>query len=176
MSFDEAQDIVTKFGNNLIELGEFHTKQLLQKQSGKQVLYSLPIEELKHSKWQIQIALAITVAEYVVLLKTEPSDQNRGILIAASSSCRDLAWFTRKPAFFPAKETDSFGLRHCEDALETYWWWRECCERSLQAGTEGSESDSDCPSTQTLIQYWDDVDYNVSSLLNRSVLRAIRQT
>jgi hypothetical protein len=78
MSFDVAQDIVTKFGNNLIELGEFHQKQVLQKRSGQQVLYSLSIEKLKHSKWQIQIALAITVAEYVVRLKIEPSDQNRG--------------------------------------------------------------------------------------------------
>jgi hypothetical protein len=81
-------------------------------ETGKQVLYSLPIEKLKHSKWQIQIALAIAVAEYVIRVKTDSSDQNRGILIAASSGCQDLAWFTRKPAFFPTKETDSEGLRN----------------------------------------------------------------
>jgi len=70
MSFDEAQDIVTKFGNNLIELGEFHQKQVLQKQSGQQVLYSLSIEKLKHSKWQIQIALAISVRTERLLEET----------------------------------------------------------------------------------------------------------
>ena len=177
MPFDEAQDIVAKFGDNVIELAEFHRKQVAQMQGGQQrVLYSLPIEQLKHSKWQIQIALAVTVAEYVIRVKTDPSNQNRGVLNAASSSCQYLAWFTRKPAFFPVIETDSEGLRKWLDGDPFYWWWRELCERSLKANAGDLKSGSVWPTAPALIQYWDNFDYNISGLLNRSALIAIRQT
>jgi len=181
MPLDEAEDIIEKFGDNLIELGEFHRKQILEMQPGRlqpgeRVLYSLPIEKLKHSKWQIQIALAVTVAEYVVRVKTDPSNGNRGILNAASSSCQDLAWFTRKPAFFPVRETDIEGIRKWQDGRSAYWWWQELCERSLNANAGEPEPAGIWPSAQALIQYWDDADYNLSALLNMSLLRAIRQT
>jgi hypothetical protein len=55
-------------------------------------------------------------------------------------------------------------------------WWQELCERCLKANAGDLESENIWPSGQALIQYWDDVDYNISTLLNRSLLRAIRQT
>jgi hypothetical protein len=134
MPFSEAQKIALKFADNLVELGESRREQVLKKQRGQPVLWSLPINRLKHSKWQIQIALAITVAEYVVRLATEPSDEANKIQGAAMSGLADLAWFTRQLAYFPPQKKD----RHFDnlEVLSICVWWRNLCEKSLKTCSE----------------------------------------
>jgi hypothetical protein len=173
MPFSEAQGIALKFADNLVELGEFRRKQVLQKRRGQPVLWSLPINHLKHSKWQIQIALAITVAEYVARLIIEPSDEARDIQGAAMNGCAELAWFTRQSVYFPPQKND----RHFDslEVLSVCRWWRDLCEKCVKTCLKVELTD-DAISEQVLTQYWDDVDYNISALLNQSLFRAIRQT
>jgi hypothetical protein len=121
MPFYQAKDIAADFGNRVVELMESNRQYLGE---GKTPL--LPVERLTHTKQQIQIALAIVIAEYVVKLAIQPSNEIRGILGAAASSSGELAWFIRHPE----DRRDYFGILIGSQNL--YYSWQRSCERCLK--------------------------------------------
>ena len=176
MPCDEARQIVATFAENMLQLADFQRQQLRQPRNNEPLLWSLPVEQLKHSKWQIQIAFAIAVADLVVRSRVERSEQVRHLLIVTSRGCAELGWFTCKPAFVPLQKSDPPGLLSCDDADWKYAWWKGLCERCFDAGAGEPRPEMVWPSEQALIQYWHDVDFNLSLLLNENVLRETRAT
>ena len=122
------------------------------------------------------MALAVAIAEFVIRSKTVASNQTVEILTAMCTTCQELAWFTRRPVFIPLKETDSLGLLNYGAADGIYFWWKDLCERCLKEGAGEPVSVANWPSEQALTQYWQDADHNLSALLNRPLLVAIRET
>jgi|SRR5208282_3598553 len=119
------------------------------------------------------MALAIVIAEYIVKLAIQPSNEIRGVLGAAASSSGELALFVGHPE----DRRDYFGIQMGSENL--YFSWQRLCERCLkEIAGESPESDKTIrwPSEQALVKYWQTIDRFVPDLLNYPTLIAIRET
>ena len=94
MPFHEAKKIAAAFGNLVVELSD--TKRHTLEDVERKAPYSLPLDRLLHSKQQIQTALAIVIAEFVVKLAVRPSEQARTIMNAAVMASGELQYFSRR--------------------------------------------------------------------------------
>jgi len=180
MPFGEARVIVAEFGERVQEFYETRRRQGRSELEGAKPI-SFPLARLRHSKWQIQIAIAVVIAEYVVRLQVVPNDDHvRRILEIAYVTPQELAWFTREPIFFPIKESDPrAGLRTCYQSDVVYWEFQTECVRFIReiAGCHSESGESvPRPSNEALIKYWKKVDEQIPSLLIHPVLKAVRET
>jgi hypothetical protein len=173
MPFYKAEKIAADFGNQVVELVEYITECKHQRGVPEGPTSTLPVERLKHSKHEIQIALAIVIAEYVVKLAVQPSNQVRGILAAAPTSSAKLELFTRQPI----DGRENFVIECASENL--YFSWERLCEHCLKE-TAGELPESvkatPWPSKQALVTYWQAVDRLIPDLLNEPTLVAIRET
>jgi hypothetical protein len=176
MPFYEAKEIAADFGNSVVEFGKFVNESFDQEPQP----LSLPVNHLKHSKWQIQIALAVVIAEYVIYSTLKPSDHTRKILDAARGISGELANFTREPAFVPIKKGDPhyWGFLSAGEAIWIYLEWQKKCEHCLiEIAGQPPELNKAFrwPSEQASIKYWQAIDGFLSELLNNPTLIDIRE-
>jgi hypothetical protein len=172
LSLCQAEAIVSAFGDSVIQLADFRKRQLLDKAPA---VWTLPLQQLRHSKWNIQVGLAIIVANLVCRRRARPSESTSQLLRAASQSCKELAWFTREPAVLPVTESSPLGIRLSWDADAIYESWTKFCEARLDFHVEMHGSDANLTRiVQT--EYWSTVDGQMPEFMANRVLEAIRET
>jgi hypothetical protein len=179
MPFSEARVIVAEFGERVQEFYETRRRQSRSELEGATPI-SFPLARLCHSKWQIQIAIAVVIAEYVVRLQVVPNDDHvRRILEIAYVTPQELAWFTREPVFFPIAECDPrVGFRTCYQCDEVYEKFQRTCSRCFGklVGQRPKIGATVWPMNTALAQYWKAIDRLIPDLLANPLLKAVRET
>lgn len=179
MPFSEARVIVAEFGERVQEFYETRRRQgRLELEGAKPI--SFPLARLCHSKWQIQIAIAVVIAEYVVRLQVVPNDDHvRRILEIAYVTPQELAWFTREPVFFPIAECDPrVGFRTFYQCNEVYEKYQRTCVRCFGklVGQRPKIGATIWPMNAALAQYWKAIDRLIPTILTHPALKAVRET
>ena len=148
----EAREIASAFGILVAELAD--TARYSFDDHRKGLPYSLPLERLRHTKFQIQTALAIVIADLTAELVADPVEQVKAFLNATVECSGDLQYFSRQP------------LRNQggDDSVYVFAAWVKTCKRCL------AESGGD------LDVYWRTIDRLIPGLLSDPVLAVARET
>jgi hypothetical protein len=158
----EAREIAAAFGLLVAELNDVKRYNLEDRRRG--LPFSLPLERLKHSKLQIQTAIAIVIADLLVeIRKGGTSNELNYILTAAITTPGDLKFFRREP----------IGLEGQDNSMYVFADWRRRCEECLSKICAASNKSTD--SELVLAEYWCKIDAMVPYLLQDPVLVRARQ-
>lgn len=163
MTIESARAIAADYGDSIMELND--PKRLV---TTKTQMTSLPREHLRHSKEDIQTALAITIADLVVSGGLGLSRENQEMVDAAVFSSGDLAYFTRIPC-------SGFCYEDIRTASQRIFSaWRDDCISNWKRIHESQKTG--VSTKQPIDRFWKALDAYVPTFLQHPTLVAIRET
>jgi hypothetical protein len=168
--FCDAREVAAQFGGLVAELNDPKRYTLADLEMRR--TFSFPVETLGYSKQQVQIALAVLIAELVFRMAIDPSERDGHALYAAMQCSGHLAHFTHQP---------ERGWQHIHIEIRStyvYACWQARCQRCLTEITpEPRRLREDTGRwLEALTTYWQRIDLMVPDLLNDTTLVAIRAT
>lgn len=171
--FHKARKITGKFGDLVADLTDpnrFTTCANIQNKK----MHTMPVARLGYSKEQVQTALAVVIAELVVVLSVKPSDEDEKYLQAAVSASQDLARFYRQPEGWKDFVFES-------ESIFVYHEWRRKCEDcwgkliAARPALVREDPHTSVPWGMALTEYWKEIDRMIPELLKDPSLAAIRE-
>jgi hypothetical protein len=169
--FHKAKVIAGKFGDLIVELCA--PKRLTDSADQNKKMLTMPVERLGYSKEQVQTALAVVIAEMVVVLATKPSDQDEKYLRAAAAAASSVGRFYRQPEGWK-----NFSFE--EESTRVYYGWIQKCEDcwgkliAAQPALLRENPDTSVPWGMALTEYWEEIDRMIPELLKDPWLTGIR--
>lgn len=163
ISCDKVREIISKFGYLVAELYRPDRCTLEDRENNRP--FSLPVELLGYSKQQVQIALAVFIAELVTKSAAGWSENDTKALSYAAYCSGCLVHFTRKPATLKENMLTEFG------STDVYAEWKRKCELCLD---EASSKSTNRP--EAVSEYWKAIDRMIPDLLNNTTLLTVRES
>lgn len=172
--YHKARKIAGKFGNLIVELTAPNRFATSANALQNKKLLTMPEERLGSSKEQVQTALAVIVAEMVIVLAAKRSDEDEKYLQAAMTSSNEIGRFYRQPEGWKNFSFES------ESALVYHGWRRKCedCWGKLVAAQPAllkEDPHSSIPWAMALTEYWKEIDRMIPELLRDPWLTAMRE-
>jgi hypothetical protein len=171
--YHKARKITGKFGDLIVKLTDSNRFTTCANIQNKK-MHTMPVERLGYSKEQVQTALAVVIAEMVVVLAAKPSDEDERYMRAAATAASAVGRFYRQPEGW---KNFSF---ECESTNVYYGWVGKCedCWGKLVAAQPAllkEDPHTSVPWGMALTEYWKQIDRMIPELLKDPWLTAIRE-